>query len=593
MAANQHEVTRHARQVHNGPKPLSCPYCDYKTADRSNFKKHVELHLNPRQFLCPLCKYAASKKCNLKYHIKSRHAGCDVSVDVSNVKLRVKKTEPGGLEENANTKTNKHDSSSCVEEDFDDDDVEEEDEEEEMVSESIPINLSIRKSSRSSVSQPSEMPEKSSKKGKVCPEKDKAPKPKDKVEPEKKVSTRQKKTENRGECVAVATGTQAETPTAIRRRFKKSLVVHEQEAVALDVQDQPETKTEKPDQARAKDERTSRQKKEEQKAKPQKDKEQKNDNSGKENKSVNKSRRSGSKKSETIPDTVEETQQKPEAQEKVQKEKTVKDRAGKRKISEVLDLSSKSSPEAVVKPKRLKTATTTKKVVPEPASGASTTVKTFNPMQKATETVVTCLEKKEKPDNKQTCLRHKDIICSRTSQVPEGSTHKDDQLDTEMCEHPPTPTQSPQVSENLSEKMETPPTCSSSGEDTPTPTKDCTAPTFLKPTSPPPLLIPSQRNKPADPEDDEGIHSSHEGGSDISDSASEGSDDSGLNGARSGKMANDPETPTEEIPTPTELKGHLCIFCDRTFPMEVAYRRHLNRHLVNVYYINNSANAQK
>uniref|UniRef100_A0A665U262 Uncharacterized protein n=1 Tax=Echeneis naucrates TaxID=173247 RepID=A0A665U262_ECHNA len=77
------------------------------------------------------------------------------------------------------------------------------------------------------------------------------------------------------------------------------------------------------------------------------------------------------------------------------------------------------------------------------------------------------------------------------------------------------------------------------------------------------------RAKPADPEDDEGIHSSHEGGSDISDSASEGSDDSGLNGngPGSGKLPNDPETPTDEIPTPTELKSHM----------------------FNVYYMNNAS----
>ncbi|XP_068089940.1 RE1-silencing transcription factor isoform X2 [Hyperolius riggenbachi] len=92
VASNQHEVTRHARQVHNGPKPLTCPHCNYKTADRSNFKKHVELHVNPRQFLCPVCDYAASKKCNLQYHIKSRHSDCsDITMDVSKVKLRTKK----------------------------------------------------------------------------------------------------------------------------------------------------------------------------------------------------------------------------------------------------------------------------------------------------------------------------------------------------------------------------------------------------------------------------------------------------------------------------------------------------------------------
>ncbi|KAK9407937.1 RE1-silencing transcription factor [Crotalus adamanteus] len=84
VASNQHEVTRHARQVHDGPKPLACPHCDYKTADRSNFKKHVELHVSPRQFLCPVCEYAASKKCNLQYHIKSRHPDCcDITMDVS------------------------------------------------------------------------------------------------------------------------------------------------------------------------------------------------------------------------------------------------------------------------------------------------------------------------------------------------------------------------------------------------------------------------------------------------------------------------------------------------------------------------------
>ncbi|MGH0154734.1 UNVERIFIED_CONTAM: hypothetical protein FKN15_028434 [Acipenser sinensis] len=98
VASNQHEVTRHARQVHNGPKPLTCPHCDYKTADRSNYKKHVELHVNPRQFLCPVCDYAASKKCNLQYHIKSRHHGCnDITMDVSKVRLRTKKAEAENL----------------------------------------------------------------------------------------------------------------------------------------------------------------------------------------------------------------------------------------------------------------------------------------------------------------------------------------------------------------------------------------------------------------------------------------------------------------------------------------------------------------
>ncbi|KAK2498990.1 hypothetical protein MC885_018080 [Smutsia gigantea] len=101
VASNQHEVTRHARQVHNGPKPLTCPHCDYKTADRSNFKKHVELHVNPRQFNCPVCDYAASKKCNLQYHFKSKHPTCpNKTMDVSKVKLKKTKKRESDLPDN-------------------------------------------------------------------------------------------------------------------------------------------------------------------------------------------------------------------------------------------------------------------------------------------------------------------------------------------------------------------------------------------------------------------------------------------------------------------------------------------------------------
>ncbi|NP_113976.2 RE1-silencing transcription factor isoform X1 [Rattus norvegicus] len=102
VASNQHEVTRHARQVHNGPKPLNCPHCDYKTADRSNFKKHVELHVNPRQFNCPVCDYAASKKCNLQYHFKSKHPTCpSKTMDVSKVKLKKTKRREADLHRDA------------------------------------------------------------------------------------------------------------------------------------------------------------------------------------------------------------------------------------------------------------------------------------------------------------------------------------------------------------------------------------------------------------------------------------------------------------------------------------------------------------
>ncbi|XP_044061673.1 RE1-silencing transcription factor [Siniperca chuatsi] len=620
LAANQHEVTRHARQVHNGPKPLSCPYCEYKTADRSNFKKHVELHLNPRQFLCPLCKYAASKKCNLQYHIKSRHSGCNVAVDISKVKLRVKKPGPDGAEENS--RASKLDNSSSVEEDFDMD----EDDGDEGV-DSSPINLSIRKSSRPSIAQPgqSEAPDKAPKKSSVSSEKEKLSKVKDKVEPERKVTTRQKKIEKANENLlenASVKQTKTETVTAavntdnkVKRRVKnlpaEKTAVQDQAAVTASEQDQKQT--EKSDQQRSDEERVVRQK-EEEKLRPEKEKEhQKNDSSGKENKSVNRSRKSGSKKSEKLPEHVEEAQQKPDSPKKIQKEKVVKEKAAKRKAAEALDLSKRSSSETPSKARRLK-ATAAENLHLKPASEDTKKINGATPTLHKSNGTTPVKQKKTRNASKKAGLQQtvdppKDKTTRPSTDAPEGSDQPDNPTQTTDSEHRPTensPAQkkastdettpaAPEKTLNKpSEKMEVSPTCGS-GEDTPSPADDHPAPTFVKPTSPPSLVLPGQRSKPADPEDDEGIHSSHEGGSDISDSASEGSDDSGLNGngAGSGKMANDPETPTDEIPTPTELKSHMCIFCDRTFPLEVEYRRHLNRHLVNVYYMDNTAKGQK
>ncbi|KAI3351384.1 hypothetical protein L3Q82_020206, partial [Scortum barcoo] len=598
LAANQHEVTRHARQVHNGPKPLSCPYCEYKTADRSNFKKHVELHLNPRQFLCPLCKYAASKKCNLQYHIKSRHSGCNVAVDISKVKLRVKKPGPEGAEENSSA--SKFDNSSSVEEDFD---MDEDDEE----ADSSPINLSIKKGSRPNIAQAlqNKASEKAPKKSNVSSEKDKQSKVKDKVEPEKKVTTRQKKMEKVAENLletASVQETQTETTTAAvitdnkaKRRVKKPMA---EKTAVQDLPAVPEPEKDKTDKSeRSEEERAARQKveKDEEKSRADKDKEhQKNDNSGKENKSLNKPRKSASKKSEKIPQHLEEAQRRLDSPEKTQKEKVVKEKAAKRKAAEALDLSKTSASETSSKAKRLKAkpaADSTKKISDAPptthkSSGPTPAKqkKTRNTSKKATGLQQTVDPTKEKTTS----------VNSPPSDAPERSAQADKAAQTTTSEHHST---QKEASTEATEPQQTlnKPSGKILGEETPSPVEDQPAPMFLKPTSPPSLVLLGQRSKPADPEDDEGIHSSHEGGSDISDSASEGSDDSGLNGngVGSGKMANDPETPTDEIPTPTELKSHMCIFCDRTFPLEVEYRRHLNRHLVNVYYMDTSAKGQK
>lgn len=91
-------------------------------------------------------------------------------------------------------------------------------------------------------------------------------------------------------------------------------------------------------------------------------------------------------------------------------------------------------------------------------------------------------------------------------------------------------------------------------------------------------------------EEDEGIHS-HDG-SDISDNISERSDDSGLNGARSVQEETN-QKPSQEVAAPESIKeNYVCIFCDRSFNKESEYSKHLNRHLVNVYYLEKATKGQ-
>lgn len=98
-------------------------------------------------------------------------------------------------------------------------------------------------------------------------------------------------------------------------------------------------------------------------------------------------------------------------------------------------------------------------------------------------------------------------------------------------------------------------------------------------------------NESQEMEEDEGIHS-HEG-SDISDNISEGSDDSGLNGARSVQEETSPKMSQGAPDTAVARENYVCIFCDRSFKKEGEYSKHLNRHLVNVYYLEKAAKGQE
>lgn len=495
-------------------------------------------------------------------------------MDISKVKLRVKK--PDSSEE----RTNRADTSSSAPQDVDEDNGDGEE-----GTDSSPINLSIRKSARSIVGQPptSEASEKVQKK--VAAASEKLPK-----EPEKKITTRQKRMEKANGNLQEKE-TQTENPDCKTKRRVKKLPAEKRTIPEPEPNRNP---TPESDLQRSEKERDMR-------TRVEKELHKNSSSSKKEIKSGNKPRRSGSKRSEQTTEHKEDTLQKANHPEKDPQEKVVKEKASKRKASEALDLSRKSSSETRSKSRRLKAAPSEDTSPPTLRSSGTTPAK-----QKKTRTT-----SKKVPDLQKTVDPVTEVhpfTASSPTDAPGGPAPTEPSAGTTELYTSPTQRNEtdPSSPAGLGDTVDLPAgPCSPAGpeeavdgspesmevgvssEDTaPTAEKVSTA-TFVKPTSPPSPTLPGPRNKPADPEDDEGIHSSHEGGSDISDSASEGSDDSGLNstGTGSAKMANDPESPTEEIPTPTELKSHMCIFCDRTFPLEAQYRRHLNRHLVNVYYL--------
>lgn len=575
LAANQHEVTRHARQVHNGPKPLVCPYCEYKTADRSNFKKHVELHLNPRQFNCPLCKYAASKKCNLQYHIKSRHAGCEVNLDVSKVKLRVKKSDLESRED----RNGEEDSLTDAGEDLDDDFPEEQ--------HTSPINLSIKnKKPQEEVKKPTDI-------GKEMDKKLKQKKMEDFVKAVERVMP--KKRNKKGEDAEVEPKMDdnkkdkkekkvkkipSEKATKNGKTSKRKLA----EALDLSHKEEPEVKIKK---------------KKTMEDKPKKKK--KTTVTGKKetgSQSVLKFpvvEGSGDGKSEQAEKVIENSQNEAMKPTNVDKRRPRLDQEMDEDLGE--NMKEKQGTMAAVKPKDVEKEAETSKSSENEGSAARDNGEngqhedgdamdeeeeedlcSFENVQSEVGRVDQKSPKKTKEasmkvDKKKSALVE-DVACD----VPQSRESETDQnkSDTEQVQDP---TESlSKITEDVVQNVQSAsPEKAESASQTPPPSEEV----FLKPSGRPPLFLQRQASAgakvaSAECEEDEGIH---EAGSDVSDSASECSDDSGL------KML----TPTEDMPTtPTELKAHLCVFCDRTFPFKSDYQRHLNRHLVNVYYMDSS-----
>nr|XP_006128042.1 RE1-silencing transcription factor [Pelodiscus sinensis] len=548
VASNQHEVTRHARQVHNGPKPLTCPHCDYKTADRSNFKKHVELHVNPRQFLCPVCDYAASKKCNLQYHIKSRHPDCsDITMDVSKVKLRTKKSEADSSE-NGNDKLEKEQTKG-------------------------------------------ESPERKNE-GAVKVEK------KESLSKEKKpassicvgqVTTRSRKSASEYKEVDI----KSEKSTEKSRQTKKAK--RKAEAVLVSSKQEPANDTQTVAKKKKKVENKSRNCQEAQKREVKLEVPKKLNSCLKKNRKKKALKNKHSKKSnkpdqETVHKEV--IPEKPPLLEQAKKGKAGSDGTDQQKepdpvVSPLLVSKDSPVPDEESQAINGECAQDQGPLPPQlPDDNVEVKDQEMPTAEEEEKETVDQKEVEEQPDKEQATCSEESPSTSSSSQQnlqepADALPGLAPQLDlVQTCEAEPVINPDPvDLSETEMPAEEPAPQSPEKCESDP---KDALA------------LAPADNvaaNESQEMEEDEGIHS-HDG-SDISDNVSEGSDDSGLNGARAVLEETSSKAAQEAAEAKIAKENYVCIFCDRSFKKEGEYSKHLNRHLVNVYYLEKATKEQE
>ncbi|XP_061491162.1 RE1-silencing transcription factor [Rhineura floridana] len=562
VASNQHEVTRHARQVHDGPKPLACPHCDYKTADRSNFKKHVELHVSPRQFLCPVCEYAASKKCNLQYHIKSRHPDCcDITMDVSKVRLRTKKNE-------VNTSVNVNGDHNKVEQEQAKKELTEKKSEravkEENLSKETKATGSVGKGhvktrSRKTVAE--------SKEANVKME---------------KMTGKIKKAKRKAEANSVPLTKGFATDTDVIVKKKKKTKTEKKSPKCQDSQ-KGESKLEVT-------------KKQNFGLKKNKKKKYLKNKTGKNNKKLDCEKITNEKIIDEEP-LLKETTLIQEEESKTTDTpcselefidnlsvgetqsvavENMQDQEPQATQHEAIDM------ELEVKDQEIPRAEEeTEKALPHNRIGIELLVLPGISSKNSNTTLEkeTGILKDALPDLSQ------NIQTTQTCAI-EMVTNPDSVQEIEpiqVCEigtvHNPHPEDA-----NSTKELQTEDPREAFPPQLPEKLEQSTKVDLVS-ASPNGTVV----NENQEMEEDEGIHS-HDG-SDISDNISEGSDDSGLNGARTAQEKN--QKPSQEVAEAKATKeNYVCIFCDRSFKKEGEYSKHLNRHLVNVYYLEKATKGQ-
>ncbi|XP_075718852.1 RE1-silencing transcription factor [Rhinoderma darwinii] len=563
VASNQHEVTRHARQVHNGPKPLTCPHCNYKTADRSNFKKHVELHVNPRQFLCPVCNYAASKKCNLQYHIKSRHSSCaDITMDVSNVKLRTKKGDVGGS-----------DVKSTEQEEKENADVQ--GEPPDLFSEVPPI---VDKEKYVEVNQVASPP--------VGPITTRSHKP-------TSSKTEDDANPDEGKCAKRKSSLVSEKPLKMKKRrlAEKSKHTHDVPRKAI--------RAKKSEKQKVSIKKNNLKKLVKNKLKK---------TIGSQKTAISKNKSSKSKKDK---DSESIKLQKPKDQNTdVPQTENCLESAPEPKPEEVTAPTTAIEGSDLDAESRTEESTVSDVSVPDLNINLSLSTMEITPESHG------LLSEKDSGFNKDEELEPNSVISPVTDEPVLETLSSPDREPLTITSPAEISVSIPEIdcshevsglhcNDSANEELEN---CNDSASDNSSLEK-CEEPEQTKPSDTEQFLstsvtqnindcdtketvhTPCEATNPDTPdiEEDEGIHS-HEG-SDISDNVSERSDDSGLNGLQSPQETQESQ-PLLEVPsvsTSVSNESFVCIFCDRVFKKAEEYTKHLKRHLVNVYYLEKAA----
>ncbi|KAJ7335486.1 hypothetical protein JRQ81_013427 [Phrynocephalus forsythii] len=559
VASNQHEVTRHARQVHDGPKPLACPHCDYKTADRSNFKKHVELHVSPRQFLCPVCEYAASKKCNLQYHIKSRHPDCcDITMDVSKVRLRTKKSElnisenVGGDNNNMEQEQTKELTENNTERDVKEEKKENISKEKKQTGSVGAGQVTTR--SRKSVSE--------SKEASV------------KIEKMTEKAVKIKKAKRKAETISLTEDFVTDYTDVIVKKKKKL------EKKSIKCQGSPKDESKLEVTKKQNSSLKKNKKKKYMKSKPSKNNKKSDDEkiTG-EDLIFNASPLLEKEEIKIYDDPHNEKQ--PVASNDGENQfileenmpngellpaghvvKNIELEAEDQEIPKVVEEMARTVPQNEIRVDLSVMHSVSSEGSDANLEEARSVLKdTLPELAQNIDTAQTC--ETEMVSNPDVVQENQPVQIYETEAVnkpcaEDVSSTKElqakDPAETLPSEFPERHEQSPKGN--------------------------------LVSASPKSTVV----NESQEIEEDEGIHS-HDG-SDISDNISEGSDDSGLNGARPTQERTNQKPSQEMTETKTTKENYVCIFCDRSFKKEGEYSKHLNRHLVNVYYLEKATKGQ-